>query len=267
MQPTLSRRMLLGLGAVVPGVAAAATTAPAPLQLKGNRITWLGFSTVRLDTADGKTFLIDPWLTFDGCPVKPADFPKLDGILITHGHWQHVGETLELHAATKAPVIAVEEIAAWLKGQGVSTAPKVNLGGTLKLVSVTVSLTPAVHSSGLLEKNGGYISYGGDPAGFVVTLPGDVRVYHAGDTDVFGDMALIKARFAPQVGLLPVGDVTTMGPDAAALACELLGLQVAIPMHYDLPGFTGTPRAFEDALKARKVATRVVVAQRGVALG
>ncbi len=266
MQPGLSRRALLGLSALVPGLARAATPT-APLDLKGNKITWLGFSTVRLDTAEGKTFLIDPWLTFDGCPLRVEDFPTLDGILITHGHWQHVGETLALHAKTKAPVIAVEEISAWLRNQGVTVAPKVNLGGTVTLGGgVKVSVTAAVHSSGLLEKDGGYISYGGDPAGFVVHLPGDVRVYHAGDTDVFGDMALIKSRWAPQVGLLPVGDITTMGPDAAALACGLLGLKVAIPIHYDLPGFTGTPQAFEAALKARKVATRVVVAQRGIAL-
>lgn len=229
----------------------------------GHEVIWLGFSTVMLKLSDGRCLLIDPWLSFSGCPIKVDDIERLDAILISHGHWQHVGDAALLHKKTNAPVIAVEEVSAWLRGHGVTAAPKVNLGGTIDVAGLRISLTKASHSSGLLESESGYISYGGDPAGFVVHLPGDVRVYHAGDTDVFSDMVLIRQRFAPQIGFLPVGDVTTMGPEGAAMAAELLGLEVAIPMHYDLPEFTGTPEAFCQCLRTRKVDTHVRILSPG----
>lgn len=267
MQPSLTRRTLLGLSSLTAALAHATPTAPL-IPMLGHRITWLGFSTVRIDTAQGKTLLIDPWLTLPGCPLRVEDVTSLHALLITHGHWQHVGETVALHKQTHAPIIAVEEISAWLTQQGVAQPPRLNIGGTLDLGGgLKVSVTPAVHSSGLLDRETGQPGYGGDPAGFVVHLPGGLRVYHAGDTDVFGDMALIRKRWAPQVGILPVGDITTMGPEGAALACELLGLQSVIPMHYDLPGFTGTVDAFARELAARHIPTVVIRAQRGVPVG
>ncbi len=259
---------MLGLSAAVPTLAAAtAAKVDTTVDLRGNRLTWLGFSTVKVETADHRTILIDPWLTFPGCPLEPTQIKQLDAILVTHGHWQHVGEAVQLHKQTGAPVIAVEEIAAWLQAQGVRNAPKANLGATLSVAGIRVSLTPAAHSSGLLDRESGFIGYGGDPAGFVLHLPGDVRVYHAGDTDVFGDMALIRERYAPQLGFLPIGDVTTMGPDAAALACSLLALKAVIPMHYDLPEFSGTPAQLESALRGRGVSTTVLKAARGAVVG
>lgn len=268
MQPTLSRRTFLGLSPLTAALAHAAPPSKTTVPFQGNRITWLGFSTVRIDTALGQTILIDPWLTLPGCPLKVDDVTSLHALLITHGHWQHVGEAVALHKKTRAPVVAVEEVAAWMTTQGVAQPPKVNVGGTLDLgAGIKVSVTAAVHSSGLLDRETGFMGYGGDPAGFVVHLPGGLRVYHAGDTDVFGDMALIRRRWSPQVGILPVGDITTMGPEGAALACELLGLQAVIPMHYDLPGFTGTVDAFARELSARNIPTTVLRAQRGVPLG
>lgn len=236
------------------------------VRILGHEVTWLGFSTVMLKLSDGRCLLIDPWLSFSGCPIKVDDIERLDAILISHGHWQHVGDAALLHKKTKAPVIAVEEVSAWLRGQGVTAAPKVNLGGTIDVAGLRISLTKASHSSGLLESESGYISYGGDPAGFVVHLPGDVRIYHAGDTDVFSDMMLIRQRFAPQIGFLPIGDVTTMGPEGAAMAAELLGLQVVIPMHYDLPEFTGTPEAFRYALQTRQIDADVRILSPGESL-
>jgi L-ascorbate metabolism protein UlaG (beta-lactamase superfamily) len=242
---------------------AAVPSAKADTTLHGNRLTWLGFSTVKVETPSREVFLIDPWLGFEGCPLRLEQVERCDGVLITHGHWQHIGDAVAVHTKTGAPIIAVEEVAAWLKGQGVRNAPKANLGATLAVGGIRVSLTAAAHSSGLLERDSGFIGYGGDPAGFVLHLPGDLRVYHAGDTDVFGDMMLIRQRYAPQVGFLPIGDVTTMGPDAAALACGLLGLTSVIPMHYDMPEFTGTPGQLRAALRTRGVATTVLALERG----
>lgn len=273
MGSSFSRRALLLVTSGLSTLASAATRGrpralrPAAVDLAGNRLTWLGFSTWKVETATGEVFLIDPWLSFEGCPLKPDAVERLDGILITHGHWQHIGEAVELAQRTGAPVLAVEEVAHWLKEAGVSRAPQANVGGTVRLGGLAVSLTPAVHTSGVLHKESGYLNYGGDPVGFVLHLPGGVRVYHAGDTDVFGDMALIRERWSPQVALLPIGDVTTMGPDGAALACQLLGVRAVVPMHYDMPLFTGTPEALEAELTRRGLPTAVWRARPGVPLG
>ncbi|HLL54197.1 MAG TPA: metal-dependent hydrolase [Myxococcaceae bacterium] len=268
MAVQFSRRALL-FG--TPGAAALAAAAPrgAPAEgpaLEGNRLTWLGFSTFLVETAQGEVFLVDPWLSFDGCPLKPSAVKRLDGILVTHGHWQHVGEAVELAKRTGAPIIAVEEVAQALSQAGVPRAPQVNMGGTVRVGGISVSLTQAVHTSGLLDKESGFVGYGGDPVGFVLHLPGGVRVYHAGDTDVFGDMALIRERWAPRIALLPIGDVTTMGPSGAALACGLLGCEAVVPMHYDLPVFTGRPEMLEAELRRRGLGTRVWRARPGVPL-
>jgi L-ascorbate metabolism protein UlaG (beta-lactamase superfamily) len=259
------RALLLGSSGATALAAARPASAPGPA-LAGNRLTWLGFSSFRIDTAQGEVFLVDPWLSFEGCPLKAHQVERLDGILVTHGHWQHVGEAVELARRTGAPVLAVEEVAQALKQAGAPRAPQANVGGTVPLGGISVSLTQAVHTSGLLDRESGFVGYGGDPVGFVLHLPGGLRVYHAGDTDVFGDMALIRERWAPQVALLPIGDVTTMGPSGAALACKLLGCEAVVPMHYDLPSFTGRPEAFEAELRRRGLGTRVWRARPGVPL-
>jgi L-ascorbate metabolism protein UlaG (beta-lactamase superfamily) len=270
MSMSLSRRALLGLSSalavVLPSRVSGGAEPETPLTLHGNRVTWLGFSTVRVETADGRTFLVDPWLSFPGCSLRTSEIGRLDGILITHGHWQHIGDAVELARAKNAPVLAVEEVAVWLKQAGVRNTPQVNIGATVAFAGISVSVTPAVHTSGILDKTTGKISYGGDPVGFVLHLPGGSRIYHAGDTDVFGDMALIRERYAPQLGLLPIGDVTTMGPSGAALACRLLDLDVVVPMHFDLPTFSGTPAALESELRERRIRTQMVALRPGATL-
>ncbi len=195
-------------------------------------IQWLGHAAFRIATA-GKTILVDPW--FEGNPSFPADaaktIGKVDIIAVTHGHQDHLGDTARLAGEHGSQVVAMVEVCTMLDGHGVGNLNGMNLGGTVTLGEVSLSMVNALHSSSIGIEGGG-IAYLGVSAGFVIRA-GDKAVYHAGDTDVFSDMALIQRQYRPQVGLLPIGGHFTMGPEAAALACnEFLELEVVVPMHY-----------------------------------
>lgn len=195
-------------------------------------IQWLGHSAFRI-SADGRTVLIDPF--FEGNPACPADavsaLGAVDTILVTHGHGDHIGDTANIARATGARVVAIAEIATWLGAQGLANVVGMNKGGTVEADGMAFSMTHAIHSSALFE-DGGRPLYMGDCAGFVVKA-GKWSVYHAGDTALFSDMALIQRLFEPNVGLIPIGGHYTMDARAAAIACnEFLDLEVVIPMHY-----------------------------------
>lgn len=202
------------------------------------RLTWRGHSCFEVESA-GSTFLIDPFLESSGC--GPGDLDP-DVVLVTHGHGDHVGDSAEFDA----PVVAVPEVAAFLEEKGCETVD-MNIGGTVSVGGaeatglrgedllehslpdevVRVHMTQAFHSSSMK----GYERYGGMPAGFVVE--GEASVYHAGDTSLFRDMRTIGEVLEPDVALLPIGDHYTMGPRSAAVAAEWLGVEVAVPMHFD----------------------------------
>ena len=210
-------------------------------------ITWLGHSCFQLRLESGEVFLLDPWLEN---PKAPKDFKveRLDAILLSHGHFDHLGDVVNLSKKFSAPVVSNFEIARYLEMKGVEQAFDMNHGGTRTVGPISVSMTAAIHSSSMIED--GKIVYLGEPAGLVLHPPDGRRAYFAGDTAVFSDMALIKEIYQPELAFLPIGDHYTMGPREASVACRLLKPKKVIPMHYGtFPILTGTPKALADLIK------------------
>ena len=194
-------------------------------------IRWLGHSAFQIRAA-GKNVLIDPYFT--GNPTCPDDVEasigKVDYILVTHGHADHVGDTPRIAKANDATVVCMVEVAKWVASRGYEKTVGMNLGGTVHADGLSFTMVNALHSSSYHDESG--TTYMGVCAGFVIKGEGQ-SVYHAGDTDIFGDMALIQRLHEPRVGLLPIGGHFTMDAKAAALACnELLDLEVVVPMHF-----------------------------------
>jgi L-ascorbate metabolism protein UlaG (beta-lactamase superfamily) len=204
-------------------------------------ITWLGHATFLITTPGGKRIVTDPWL--EGNPMCPPDrrrIDKADLILVSHGHSDHSASVIPVARDTNAAVVAIHELAQWFERKGLHQVKGMGIGGTQAVAGLEITMTPAVHSSSVLEND--VIVYLGQPAGFVVRLEDGRAFYFAGDTALFGDMQLIGEMHAPEIAFLPIGDHYTMGPDAAARACKLLGVRQVVPMHYGtFPILTGTP--------------------------
>jgi L-ascorbate metabolism protein UlaG (beta-lactamase superfamily) len=205
-------------------------------------ITWYGHSTFKVITAKGLHILIDPWVMGNpACPARLKAVDKIDLMLITHGHFDHMSDAAQLAKSHDSKVVAIFEIASFLDSRGVGNTLPMNMGGTQRVDGVSVTMVQAFHSSGIQDEDGRLV-YGGDPAGYVVTLENGFTFYHAGDTQVFGDMRLIAELYKPQLCFLPIGDLFTMSPKEAAYACKLLKPKWVIPMHYGtFPPLTGTP--------------------------
>jgi L-ascorbate metabolism protein UlaG (beta-lactamase superfamily) len=214
------------------------------MKLNGIKITWMGHATFRIETPQGKTILIDPWTKGNPkCPEKEKNLAKLDVMLCTHGHSDHIGDAVEIAKKHDPIAVGMNELSAWLQSKGIKRAIGMNKGGTLSVGDIKVSMVHAVHSSGI--EDGVQMVYGGEAAGFVVEFSNGLKIYHAGDTSVFGDMAIIREIYAPDICMLPIGDHYTMGPREAAYACKLLKPKTVIPMHYGtFPLLTGTPAEF-----------------------
>jgi L-ascorbate metabolism protein UlaG (beta-lactamase superfamily) len=215
----------------------------------GVRLTWVGHATWILETPSGKRVLIDPWVT--GNPVVPeqlADPGPADVILLTHGHSDHIGDVESL-AERHSPeaVIAIVELGDYLERRGVESVVGMNKGGTVEAAGIRFTMVPASHSSSIADDQGNTI-YLGEANGYVVTLENGYRVYVAGDTCVFGDMALIGRLYSPDLAILPIGDHFTMGPFEAAEAIRLLGVKRVVPTHYGTFGLlSGTPQQLREA--------------------
>ena len=224
-----------------------------PTQTAPLEITWLGHGTFQIVLPSGETLIIDPWTS--GNPSYPAGFEitRCDTILISHGHFDHIHDAVPLASKFGATVVAIYETAAWLGRKGVQSCSGMNKGGTQRVGSVDVTMTHAVHSCGIAEDDGTFI-YGGEAAGYVLTFPDGRVAYFAGDTTVFSDMALIAELYKPDLAFLPIGDLYTMGPREAALACRLLKAPMVIPMHFGtFPPLVGRPSKLQELAPDTKI--------------
>lgn len=228
------------------------------------KITWLGHSAFRLETAKAK-ILIDPFFSgnpsFAGQDAKEAA-EGLTHILLTHGHGDHVGDTVALAKESGATVLANADLAAWLGPKGVSKLEMGNTGGTIGFDGFTVTFTNALHSSATMTEDG--VSHSlGNANGLMLHFDDEASLLHMGDTDIFSDMALINELHQPDIGIVPIGDRFTMGGAVAALACQrFFNFKTALPCHYGTFGIIDqTPEKFVAGMDGTK--TRVETPKPG----
>lgn len=228
-------------------------------------ITFLGHAAFKIVTAKGQVLYIDPFLSQN--PSTPEAFKspdKADFILLTHGHEDHVGDTLDIAKKTGATVVSTVELSGLLKAEGLaeSQAAEFNKGGTLHFDGFSVSLTNANHSSSF----GG--RYAGEAGGLVIRFEGGPTVYHAGDTNIMPDFALYAELYAPDIAMLPIGDHYTMGPKEAAMCAAMLKTGTVVPIHYGtFPVLTGSPDVFRAEVEKRTGgSTKVAVLKPGDSL-
>ncbi|HMF78221.1 MAG TPA: metal-dependent hydrolase [Bryobacteraceae bacterium] len=213
------------------------------------KITWLGHATFELQFASGDVLLLDPWITGQPKYPKGHKMERVDAVAFSHGHFDHVADVIPV-AEKFAPkhVVGIVEVAGFFEKKGVKNTVGMNKGGSVDLGFVKLTMTHALHTSSM--QDGDNVVYGGEAAGFLMTLPDGRRAYFAGDTSIFSEMALIAEIYRPELAFLPIGGFYTMDPVEAAYAARLLKVKSVIPMHYGtFPALVGKPKELEQHLK------------------
>lgn len=233
---------------------------------RGFTLTWLGHSAFELVSKSGVVVLFDPWLEGNpNCPTDRKTVQKVDVIALSHAHGDHASEADKLAKKFQCPVVCGYEVYVHLEGKGVTTCLPMGKGGTQRVKGLAFTMVHATHSSSFDEPGR---PNGGGEAGFVVTLEDGTRIYYAGDTGPTMDMVAVRELYAPEIAILPIGDLYTMGPREAAWAAEKVGAKWLVPMHYGtFDALTGTPDAWRTELKARGVDATVLSPEPGEALG
>ncbi len=232
-------------------------------------LTWLGHASVLLTSKSGTRVIFDPWLENPKMPADLGDLGELDLIAVTHGHFDHMASVIPLAIATGATVICVPEMAAYFASAGLSDVVEMNKGGTFRTKDLAFTMVGADHSCGIHGGENAPSIYGGNPVGYVITLPAGEGgpVYISGDTNVFSDMAIVRDLYAPELGLMPIDGHYNMGPREAAYAINLLGLTRFAPYHYGtFPQLAGTPAELATHLAAAHSSTTLVDWQPGQSL-
>ena len=243
-------------------------------------LTWYGHAAFKIVTPTGHVLFIDPWLVNPANPKGQTELDqisKADLILVSHGHFDHVGNAVEIAKATKARLVTTYDLGNAMATYGCFPKEQMgfdslgNFGGTVHFFNdeVQVTFVPAIHSSAVTVKNAGAADtyeYAGNPGGFLITLKNGPTIYHTGDTDLFGDMALLPKYRPIDIMLTCIGDHFTMGPGGAAEAVALVKPAKVIPMHYGtFPNvLTGTVADFKKSLAKQNMTKKLNVLEIGV---
>ena len=229
----------------------------------GLKLQWLGHAAFKITTPGGKVIYIDPWLDNPSAPQDAKQVDRADIIIVTHGHFDHIGNTVDIAKSTNAKVISNFEVSLFLKSKGVpeNNLIGINTSGSVEVEGIKMTMVYADHSSGITD--GDLVINGGTAAGFVIRLENGYTLYDTGDTGIFSDMKLIAKLYRPKAVMMCIGGFYTMSPFEAAEAVKMLKPNIVVPMHYGtFPILSGTPEALRKLIP-RSVKTKVAAPKPG----